>query len=314
LANTSDKYLIALGIVVGLFSGLSYPLFVYIWGKEVDAYADPNNSIDDIVQICLRYLLYFFIIGICSLAINGVSFWIWVWISESLAVRCREKFIESILTQEVEWHESRNQYEISSRFKIAALDFQKATGDKIALLLNLIGMVVAGTSSCLAIRWTFSLFLIALLPVALTIIIFFLKVTIEKKISSVEFYKKADSDAAQATTMIKTVKMLNGENFEAAKYYKNLDELAEKNKHFAKIGGISTGLFFFIQYCLFGVGFLYGTHCLTGTSSCPISITGSHYTPGEIVVCFFEIFICTFSVMQLASNFEAIKNGIMAAG
>ena len=74
--------------------------------------------------------------------------------------------------------------------------------------------------------------------------------------------------------------------------------------------GLTTGLFYFIQYLMYGIGFMYAIQCVRGTSACPVSVTGSHYTMGDALTVFFELFLCSYNFLQLAANFESIKGGI----
>lgn len=74
--------------------------------------------------------------------------------------------------------------------------------------------------------------------------------------------------------------------------------------------GLTTGLFYFLQYLMYGVGYMFAVQCVRGTSACPVSVTGSHYTMGDLLTVFFEIFICSYNFLQLATNFESIKGAI----
>lgn len=76
---------------------------------------------------------------------------------------------------------------------------------------------------------------------------------------------------------------------------------------------LSTGLFYFVQFFMSGAGFLFGIQCIRGSSACPISVTGSHYTLGETHVVFFETFLCSFYILQLAANYDDIRNAILAS-
>jgi hypothetical protein len=77
--------------------------------------------------------------------------------------------------------------------------------------------------------------------------------------------------------------------------------------------GISTALFYFIQYFTFGAGFMIGIQCIKGSSVCPVDVTGSHYSLGDVQIVFFETFICVYFFLQLASNYEAIKDAIIGS-
>jgi hypothetical protein len=77
--------------------------------------------------------------------------------------------------------------------------------------------------------------------------------------------------------------------------------------------GLSTGLFYFIQYFMFGVGFMFGIQCVRGTSACPTSATGSHYSIGDMHIVFFQVYACSYYFLQIAANYDAIKDAIKSS-
>lgn len=89
--------------------------------------------------------------------------------------------------------------------------------------------------------------------------------------------------------------------------------LREKVVKWAIYAGLGTGLFFFIQYCAFSFGFWYGTHCVAGSYRCSTSVTGGVYTPGDVTIVFFALFVGSFNFMQLLPNVTAILDGLKAA-
>lgn len=87
-------------------------------------------------------------------------------------------------------------------------------------------------------------------------------------------------------------------------------EFAKKIESFPAKLGITTGLFYFIQYLIHAASYLYASQCIRGTSSCPISTTGGHYSIGDTHIVFAQLFLCTYSYIQLAVNLEAISSAI----
>lgn len=77
--------------------------------------------------------------------------------------------------------------------------------------------------------------------------------------------------------------------------------------------GVATALFYFIQYFIFGVGFMFGIQCVRGTSACPVSVTGSLYSIGDMHIVFFQTYVCSYYFLQLASNYDSIKGAILSS-
>jgi ATP-binding cassette, subfamily B (MDR/TAP), member 1 len=234
-------------------------------------------------------------------------------LSERMAIRCRKAYMKSLLRQDIGWFDCNNQFELSTQFNKDALAYQKATGEKIGSMFNLFAMFTCGAAIAITLRWTMALVILATLPIIGLGCIVFIYLIHRKNSTFQELYEQADSCAHQALNSIKTVKSMNGEDFEEGRYARFLNLLKEKVLKWAILAGLGTGLFFFIQYCAFSFGFWYGTHCVAGSYRCSTSVTGSVYTPGEATIVFFALFVGSFNFMQLLPNITAILEGLKAA-
>ena len=118
--------------------------------------------------------------------------------------------MEAFITKNASWADKQNLYETSSEFRNACLTIEKATGDKVALFYNLNGAVLSGGIFATCIRWTFALFLLAMVPIGMAAFGYFIYVLIKRKLDSKECFEKAEAHAVETTIQIKTVKMLQG--------------------------------------------------------------------------------------------------------
>ena len=221
--------------------------------------------------------------------------------------------MEAFVKKSMKWIDSANLYEISNSFKENAFKIQKAIGDKVALFFNLIGIMTSGIISALIIRWTLALYLIALIPLAMIAFGYFIYIFTIKKIDTKEFYKQSESRSVEALDMIQTVKSLGVQSFQETLYEKTLNIYKEKISVYPLKLSVATGLFYFLQYFMFGISFFFGVHCVKGTNVCPISVTGSHYSLGDLQIVFFQMFFCSFNLLQLGANYEAIRDAIKSS-
>ena len=173
--------------------------------------------------------------------------------------------------------------------------------------------MVAGLTISFWVRWTMSLYMLVLIPVGMGTLGVVIYILIVKKIEARQFYERAEAKSAEAVTLIKTVKMLGAEAHQEEGYNEGLSEYVEKTRSHPMKVGVSTGLFYFIQYFIMGLGFYFGIHCARGTGLCPVSVTGSHYTVGEMHIVFFETFLCTYYFLQLVANYDAIRDAIKSS-
>lgn len=177
----SDKALMFLGIFVGLASGVTFPLFVYFWGKEMDHINVDYAILSKTIDTSVYYYVAIVVTGIVAFLVNGAAFSIWKLLSVSIARKFRVKYLTAFCRKSAKWIDEQNLYEVSSKFKSNCLTIERAMGDKVALFYNLNGILLSGSIAALCVRWTFSLFLFALLPVALGVLGSFLYVLIKKK-------------------------------------------------------------------------------------------------------------------------------------
>ena len=107
--------------------------------------------------------------------------------------------------------------------------------------------------------------------------------------------------------------MLNGQEYEYNKYKTALEYIAKKIPKYAFLGGIGSGVFYAVQFFAYSWAFWYGSHCSQATYMCPISVTGSRYTSGDVISVFFAMFTGSYNFMQLIPSLQKIYNGMFCA-
>lgn len=194
--NYKDKILIIVGIMLGIISGCTSPVFIILWGKEIDLFANNYHRISMVVAELESFMWSFIALGAFSFCVSSALFSVWRIVSESIMEKCRTKYMESFIKKDIVWMEQHNLIELATKFRENCLSVQKSIGDKIALFTSMLSMLVSCVITAFFIRWTFSLFLLSLLPILLSVLAFFLNSLMKRKESEVELYKDADTKAA----------------------------------------------------------------------------------------------------------------------
>jgi ABC-type multidrug transport system fused ATPase/permease subunit len=238
---------------------------------------DDNATLSEHMGEFRNYLYYFIGLGVGVLVVNGLLFMVWKYVSRAISKKIRVVCLEHYIRQSVAALEQKNGYEWANNFKMNTLNIEKSIGDKVALLLNLTGIVVSGVIAAVSIRWTLSFQVMMLVPPGILVLLWFISIQIRKREINIEANREAQEKSLETTTMIKTVKMLNGEEKEVADYVTRLEKGEQELDSFSWKLGTSTGIFYLIQYLFFGLGSIMGIQCIRGTSFCPVSITGSRY-------------------------------------
>lgn len=76
---------------------------------------------------------------------------------------------------------------------------------------------------------------------------------------------------------------------------------------------MGVGLLFLVILCEYSLGFWFGSHCVEGSSICPVSLTGEKYTGGTVLTIFFSILMAGFNLSQLTPALAKIAEGRSAA-
>ena len=190
---------------------MTFPVYVYEWSKETDHIFNQFTKLSESLDQSRDYFFVYVGIGIITWILDIILFIIWRVIGETVSQRFRKKYLEAFVKRKVEWLDQQNLYQLSASFKDHCKTIEHAIGDKVGLLLNLIGFTLAGAGIAIWVRWTFALFLLALVPIGAIVLVIFLLTMIKKRKASIEFYTEANGQAVEATSLIKTVKLLGTE-------------------------------------------------------------------------------------------------------
>lgn len=155
----------------------------------------------------------FVYIGLGVLGSGWIMMTLWNIAGSRQAIRCRKEYLKALLSQEMGWFDTQNQSEISAQFSLDTSAYQAAISEKIPLALYIIAMGISGLIVAFINGWLLTLVLLAVFPPMIGSF-YFVAVILQNKTKKEErCYAKAGGRAEQALSSIKTVKMLNGQNY-----------------------------------------------------------------------------------------------------
>ena len=310
-ATSTDWALIVVGSVCAGATGVGMPAFALLWGNMTDSFDDTN----EMVSAAKRVMLQFIYIGIGTFVAGWGMFACWMITGERQGVACRKEYLKSLLRQEIGWFDTINQSELSTKFATDSFAFQGAIGEKMSSIIMTIGMFVSGCIIALYYGWVMALVIMACLPfIAIGGAIY--GGTIESKEKDQEKeYAEAGGLAEQSFASIKTVKQLNGEQFEADNYAEVLKRVTSNSLKYGLYMGIGIGLLFGAMLFSYALGFWFGSHCVEGSHRCPPGLNpgDNKYTAGDTLIVFFCILMAGFNFTQLTPAIKKITEGKIAA-
>jgi ATP-binding cassette subfamily B (MDR/TAP) protein 1 len=176
-----------------------------------------------------------------------------------------------------------------------------------------IATLIAGFVFAFITGWLMTLVVLATIPALGIAGYFYMKVIGDKDKNEQKSYSKAGGRAEQAISSIKTIKQLNGEQFEYVQYQKCLEEASKNSFKYSVYAGMGIASIFFVMLASYSLGFWYGSKCILSTKDCPYSVSNQHYTAGDVLVVFFSVVMAGFNLSQLTPAFEKIAKGRQAA-
>lgn len=132
-----------------------------------------------------------------------------------------------------------------------------------------IATLISGFVFAFVTGWLMSLVVFATLPLFGIAGVLFVYVLQGRDNKEKQAYANAGGLAEQAIESIKTIKILNGEEYESKKYKDSLEEAESSLVKFGFLTGIGIGTLFFVMLAAYALGFWYGSRCVIGAENCP---------------------------------------------
>ena len=177
-----------------------------------------------------------------------------------------------------------------------------------------IATLISGFIFAFVTGWLMSLVVFATLPLFGIAGVLFVYALEGKDKKEKEAYAKAGGRAEQAIESIKTIKILNGEEYESKQYRDSLEESASSLTKFGFLSGAGIGSLFFVMLAAYALGFWFGSKCIIGADNCPKQFhPDDGYTAGAVMTIFFSLLMAGFNMNQLGPALKSMTLGKQAA-
>ena len=204
------------GAIAAIGAGASMPAFSLLWGNMTDSFQSSDSDPDAMVRTSKKVMFNFLEIG------AGVFVACWVMMAcfmisgESQSIRCRKAYLDALLRQEIGWFDRIDQTQLSSKFSTETFSFQGAVGEKIGTFIKIFATLIAGFIIAYIKGWQMALVVTAGIPAIGFTGFIYVTILQTKDQKTSQSYNEAGGKAEEVIGSIKTVKSLNGEEFESA--------------------------------------------------------------------------------------------------
>ncbi|PVF95031.1 putative Leptomycin B resistance protein pmd1 [Serendipita vermifera] len=318
-----DIILDIIGIICAAASGAAQPLMTLMFGNLTVSFVDFGTAAQNAFQggatpeelqalaqaadhfksVASKDALYLVFIGIGMLVTTYIYMVTWIRTGEVAAKRVRERYLRSILRQDVAFFDNVGAGEVATRIQTDTHLVQMGISEKVPTATSFIGAFVAGFILAFIRSWKLALACASIIPfIGITggLMNFFMS---KYKITQLKFMAESGTLAEEVISTIRTAQAFGTQHKLAKMYDVYVDKTHEVENKSAIFHGAGLAVFFFVIYSAYGLAFSFGTTLLLR----------GEVDVGIIVNVFLAILIGSFSLAMLAPEITAISNARGAA-
>eukprot|EP00833_Pecoramyces_ruminatium_P009290 jgi/Orpsp1_1/1183322/evm.model.c7180000084709.1 len=250
-----------------------------------------------------KYLYVFGFIGILSFIIAFIAKTLIKIFSTRQGIRIRSLAFQSIINQDIAWHEKVNPGDMLSRLVGDVSIIESGIGSSLSSLIVNITLFVVCFTMAFKTSWILSLDMGIIFPILIIILLFLVIFLNRYTIKSRNFYGQAGNVALEAITKIKIISSFGNENKEIERYKKNIKKARKYDIILTFLLGILIGIISFSIYFTFSILFHFGTRYIYQNS----------LTAVQVYRVFLYISSGTTGLMSLTDTISTIVEATAAA-
>ncbi|KAG8819207.1 GTPase-activating protein [Serendipita sp. 399] len=312
-----------IGLVFAIASGATQPLMTLLFGNLTVAFVDfgraaslaygPNPTPEQMAElaragdhfrkIAAKDALYLVLIGVGMFVTTYLYMVIWIRTSEVTAKRIRERYLRSVLRQDIAFFDTLGAGEVATRIQTDTHLVHQGISEKVPIACSYLSAFFTGFILAFVRSWKLALACSSIIPcVAITGA---LLNTFEVKLKTRRLDHVAESGtlAEEVISTIRTAQAFGTQNALSKMYNIHIDKTRIVDKKFAMIEGMGVAVFFFVLYATYGLAFSFGTTLLLRGEA----------DVGIIVNVFLAILIGSFSLAMLPPEVTAMTSAQRAA-
>uniref|UniRef100_K1Q4F4 ABC-type xenobiotic transporter n=1 Tax=Magallana gigas TaxID=29159 RepID=K1Q4F4_MAGGI len=321
-----DKIILAVGILCAMGTGCATPINFFVYGDLANYFilydiAKGTNFSDtnlttlvnreellkslDILDIAKEHALYFCLIAIGAFTLGFTSIFCFTVSAERQIRVIRKLFFRSIMRQDMEWFDTHESSELSTRFSEDMHLIYDGMGDKIATFFQWTTTFVVSFIIAFISGWKLALATVAFCP-----LIILIGGTLTRWVRNLsgeesQAYASAGSVAEEVFSTIRTVTAFNGQEKECKRYNANLMHAKNNAAKKGVVLGLTVSAFWFLIFSALSVAFYYGVKLMQDPDE--------DFDPGDTLTVFLGVMIGSMSLGHAFPTLEIIANARGAA-
>ncbi|KIK26702.1 hypothetical protein PISMIDRAFT_8742, partial [Pisolithus microcarpus 441] len=315
-ATPFELSLNAVGVVGAIAAGAAQPLMTLVFGRLVQDFVSFATALDlyqsaessgnataisstlqnfDAAASEFRtgaaqdasYLTY---IGVGMAACTWVYMYLWIYTGEVNAKRIREKYLQSILRQDIAYFDNVGAGEVATRIQTDTHLVQQGISEKVALVINFLSAFVVGFILAFTQSWRLALAMSSILPCIAVTGGVMNKFVSKYAQTTLRYVAESGTIAEEVISTVRTAQAFGSQKVLGSLFNKKIDSVRTVNAKAAIWHGCGLGVFFFVIYAAYALA-----------------------TAGQVVNVFMAILIGSFSLAMMAPEARALTDACGAA-
>jgi ATP-binding cassette subfamily B (MDR/TAP) protein 1 len=308
VADSRDVTLMVIGTIGALVTGVSGLVFLYFYGKSINAVFDDPNSID---EIAIRVL----ITSIFTVTGGILQFSCWTMVGEILAKKLKVKFVKAILSQEIGWFDQCGRGELATIVADLSGKLKVGLGKKLGDFIENVTMITLAFAYGFYISYRLTSVMIITFVFFSSSCVYTVYTLSKAHKAILSQYASAGSVVTESLMAIRTVTALNSQCAFIEKYRKHLVSAMQIGIEVGFRVGTAMGTQNMLYFFAYSLGFWYGGDLVADSieNGCPdqADITRTNtscITGGEVLSVFFAVTNASYAVGQLSPIMQDFAN------
>lgn len=164
-----ERPALAVGIVGSIIGGLTQPLVGYLMAEFIGVFFDTSRR--DMRRESRFWALIFVAMGGCAAVGELLKAWGLSRITERVSAKARVETFESMIRQDVGWHDNHSAGELNSRLAQDCTSVKALVGQRFAQSVAIVVIIVGGLAVSFNASWQLTLVTLGIIPIIVAPII-----------------------------------------------------------------------------------------------------------------------------------------------
>jgi ATP-binding cassette subfamily B (MDR/TAP) protein 1 len=246
------------GALFGLAEGASFPVYALLLAAMTNAFYDPDPS--SMINTTSQYAVWFFLLGVGSFISSTCRSGMLQVAGERIVLRVRATLFESILRQEIGWHDEERNVAGVLQTKLSAdtLHVRNIITLRASTILTVTSNIITGFVIAFVRGWNMALIMLAIFPALGGAGIAQFAFLMGFGSASKTAIERAGQVATESVSNIRTLASFNGEHALLKRFSAALDDGLRVGMRSAQVAGIGYGSANFILFASYALALWYG--------------------------------------------------------